>query len=482
MSSNCDSSRDTAGVCSRPRLSLTLWFAFSNAASTFLILAMIALLLYLGLATQLKEQNHLYLHDEVNMLGSMIRNDGINDAIREGNVDQHGEEYVKHFIRVLDRSGRVLVETEGMTEVAPSLCFGKPLRDGRPGVDNVWRSESGKTVIGTAEWIDLGKRNGEQGVLEVALDTTNVNQILEGYRIKIYGVLSLGFLLCVLVSFMIARNGMRPLREMTGIIRGITVSNLRARIAADGWPEELHTVASATNMMLDRLENSFSRLYNSARNLSHKIRTPLTILKGEAEIALSRPRSAEELCGVIASSLEEHSRLQRLIENILFLGDAEIGKYQIVPLQFESREELENVVDFYTPWAEEKELSISCHGSASVLADPPLFRKAAAALLSNALTYNSPGGEVELRLRQSKAGGAELSVTDAGCGIAESELSKVFDRFYRIYATRYMDPHGTGLGLPIAKAVMELHGGSIEIRSAAGKGTTVTLSFPDPVQ
>jgi hypothetical protein len=142
MSSKSDNwPDDGAGApCSSPRLSLTLWFAFSNAISAFLILAVIALLLYFGLATQLKEQNHLYLHDEVNMLESMIRNDGVGDAIHEGRLDQRGQEYVKHFIRVVDPSGRVLAETEGMAAVAPSLCFGKPLRDGRPGVDSVWYS------------------------------------------------------------------------------------------------------------------------------------------------------------------------------------------------------------------------------------------------------------------------------------------------------------------------------------------------------
>jgi two-component system, OmpR family, heavy metal sensor histidine kinase CusS len=232
------------------------------------------------------------------------------------------------------------------------------------------------------------------------------------------------------------------------------------------------------NSMLDRLQDSFERLYNSARNLSHKIRTPLTILKGEAEVALSRNRSVDELEQVILSSLEENNRLVRLVENILFLATAEMGRFQTEPVPLDVRSEIEKVVDFYTPFAEEKEISIDCQGDAQILADPTQFRKGIAALLSNALIYSEPGATVTFTVRQAQGLSGEIEVRDSGCGIAESEHEKVLDRFYRIYATRFMDPHGTGLGLPIVKAIMDLHHGDFQIASVPGRGTCVTLRFP----
>jgi len=460
--------------------SLTLWLALSSSLSAFFILALISLALYLGLASQLKNQNHLYLHDEVNALERMLHaRVGDEAVLDEITPDQSGQEYVKHYIRLLDKREQLIIETSRMDLVAPHERFKLPLKDGRPGVDRQWRTETGKLVLATSVWVDLGKGTGEQGILEVALDITNVLGILEDFRIKIYGALFVGFFFCVGVNLVIAHRGTRPLRKMSQQVRGISVSNLQARIAGSDWPRELDQLVVATNLMLDRLQDSFERVYNSARNLSHKMRTPLTIMRGEAEVALSRERSVEELQNVIVSGLEENRRLERLVDNILFLSNAEMGKFERHAVQLDVGCEIDKVMDFYSPAAEDKGIVITCRGNALLVADPALVRKAVAALLSNAITFNVAGGTVRFSVRQGEGGSGEISVTDDGCGIAEEEQEKIFDRFYRIYTTRYLDPHGTGLGLPIAKAIMDLHHGSISVTSNLSYGTTVTLKFPD---
>jgi two-component system, OmpR family, heavy metal sensor histidine kinase CusS len=459
--------------------SLTLWLALSSSLSACFILALISLLLYLGLASQLKNQNHLYLHDEVNTLERMLHSRaGDEEVLDEVTPDQSGEEYVKHYIRILDKHEQTIIETRGMDLVARHEQFKLPLKDGRPGVDRQWRTGTGISVLATSVWVDLGKGTGEQGILEVALDVTNVLGILEDFRFKIYGALFGGFLLCIGVSLAIAHRGTRPLREMTQQVRGISISNLEARLAGNNWPRELDQLMVATNLMLARLQDSFERVYNSARNLSHKMRTPLTIMRGEAEVALSRERSVEELQNVMISGLEENRRLERLVENILFLANAEMGKFERNPAQLDLSCEIDKVIDFYSPAAEDKGIGITCQGQALLTADPALVRKAVAALLSNAITFNAPGGTVRFSVRQGEGGSGEVSVSDDGCGIAREEQEKIFDRFYRVYATRYLDPHGTGLGLPIVKAIMELHHGTISIKSDPSLGTTVTLKFP----
>ena len=484
MSSNCaeGATAPIRPAPSRPGWSLTLRLTLSIALSAFFIVALIATLLYGGLVAQLQTQNHSCLHDEIGIVEGMIRSEGIDQALDdELGPEQNGVEYARRFIRLVGNDGRVVAETPNMIEVAPPASFAVSLRDGRPGVDKSWRAANGSLMLGTSEWVLLGKPSGMQGLLQVALDVTNVDNILTGYRHKIYGLLFPGFLLCVGVSYAIARKGTRSLGEMAGLVRRVTACNLEERICGSDWPRELNVLADATNHMLDRLDDSFSRLYNSATNLSHKMRTPLTILRGEAEVALSRERTVEELRDVIASSLEENDRLTRLIDNILFLSNAEMGKLHAMHSEMEMRGELDRVVDFYLPFAEEKGITLTCLGSAELSADASLFRKAASSLISNALTYNAPGGTVELVLRQVGEHSGELSVTDSGCGIAETEMTKIFDRFYRVYATRFRDPHGTGLGLPIAKAIMELHNGTIEVQSRPGQGTTVSLIFPAPV-
>ena len=461
-------------------LSLTLWFALSNSLSAFFILALIALLLYVGLAAQLKNQNHLYLHDEVSMMERMIRSHGRDALLADEIDDHHGDQYVKHYTRLMDKNERILAESPGMRAAASHSRFRPAVRNGRPGVDTLWRNADNNLMLGTSVWVDLGRGTGEQGILDVALDVTNVDNILTSYRHKIYVALAVGLILSVAGSLAIARRGTRPLREMTRSIRLVTVSTLDERISGSDWPSELATLAAATNLMLERLQDSFERLHNTAINLSHKMRTPLTILKGEAEVALSRERTVEQLQDVIVSSLEENGRLVRLVDNILFLSDAELGKFQSFACAMDAGAEIEKVIDFYSPAAEDKGITIQCRGNASLHADAPLFRKAAAALISNAIIYNAPGGSVEVQLSQGEGLSGELRVSDSGCGIAQEEKAKIFDRFYRIYGTRHHDPHGTGLGLPIVKAIMDLLDGGVAVQSEPGQGTTVTLSFSAP--
>ena len=466
---------------SRLRWSLTLWFTVFNSFAAFSVLALIAILLYLGLSSQLGNQNHLYLHDELSILHNMIRSEGVGDALAsEADSDQHGQEYVKHYIRIIDRGGQVLLETPGMTEAAPHRQFSAPLRDGRPGIDRTWRNASGNLVLGAAEWVTLNHDSGEQGVLEVALDVTNVQFILEGYRAKIYVTLFVGLLLCLLASRLIALRGTRPLQEIATMFSRVSVANLDERVEDVNWPTEIRVLAHATNRMLDRLSDSFARLNTSARNLSHKMRTPLTIMKGEAEVALSRERSVEELQQVILSGLEENSRLVRLIDNILFLSNVEQGKTECRKDLLSAVSEIEKVLQYYGPLAEDRNIEIRCHGDVRINADSSLLRKLTAALISNAITYNAPNGSIDLHLCLAEGDCGVITVSDTGCGIAPGEISRCFDLFYRIYATRYMDPHGTGLGLPIARAIMNLHKGEITVTSQPGRGTTVTLKFPAP--
>ena len=424
----------------------------------------------------MENQNRHYLHDELHILKMIVVTHGGTDPLREISDGHAGAEYIQHYIRVVDEAGAVVLETPGMGQVLRASGSSLSTR----GVDVTHRTASGRLILWRTEPLQV--MPGREATVQVALDVSNVEAILKVYRQRIALALLIGFLLCLAVSYAIARQGTRPLRRMTEVVRRISASNLEERIPVDGLPRELNMLAGDFNNMLERLGNSFRRLHLSATNLSHKLRTPLTIMRGEAEVALSRDRSVEELQEVIASSLEEVGRLMRLAQSILFLADAEIGKLSVQREQVDCREEADQVVEYYFPFAEEKGIQLSCEGSAAAVADPKLFRKLLGALLSNAVTYNAPGGKVVLKLGQGEDGSAEVSVTDSGCGIAPGEVEKIFDRFYRIYSTRHMDPHGTGLGLPIAKGIMELHSGRITVESVPGEGTTVTAVFPPQSQ
>lgn len=481
MSSNPADPPPSAAAPTRPRgsWSMTVRLAVLSAVSSFVILALVSIQMYFQLANHLKEQNYRYLKDETETLGAMAVFPEFEEMVAtEMHIEHAGEEYLTHYVRLLDTKGAKsgFIETPGMGNILPPGLFPLPGKDVKAGTMVAVRNPGGASFIVTALLLDTG--HVRQQILQVGLDVTNVETILAGYRSRLALTLVAGFLLCALTGLAVARRGTRPIRQIMEKARQITVTNLNERLGDANWPRELNNLAGALNGMLDRLEDSFGRMYHSVANLTHKLRTPLTILQGEAEIALGRERSAEELREVVESSLEECGRLSRLVDNIIFVAQAETGKLQPVPIKISAGTEIDKVLDFYDPLAEEKGIAVTREGNATLMADPAMFRKALTHLLTNALTF-TPGGEtVVISVRQGDDRYVELAVTDTGCGIAEQEMPQIFDRFYRVYTTRYLDSHGSGLGLPLVKTIMELHNGTVEVKSQPARGTTVILRFP----
>jgi two-component system, OmpR family, heavy metal sensor histidine kinase CusS len=480
MSSSPADPADVAGRTSPPRRtwSLSLRLALLTAVSSFAILTVISVQMYLLLVNHLTERNKSYLRDEVETLAQMARLRGFSETLAmEMHIEPVGEEYVTHYVRLLNNKGEPVLATPNMESLLPRELFPPAEKRGKVGEAVGARARDGSSFILTTVRLD-GEKEQNGWVLQVALDVTNVEKILDGYRNKLAITLAIGFLLCVGAGFAIARRETRPIREITEKARVITASSLDERLSGEDWPQELNSLAAAMNGMLDRLQDSFRRLDISVANLTHKLRTPLTVLRGEAELALGRERSAEELREVIESSLAEYERVSTLIDNIVLIAQAESGRLHPVRIKIKARAEIDKLLDFYGPLAEEKEIAIALEGDATLSADPTLFRKAIAKLISNALTYTPSGGRAVISVRQQEDRSVEIMVTDNGCGIAEEEIPRVFDRFYRVYSTRYTDPHGSGLGLPIVKTIMELHNGVIEVRSRVGQGTTAVLIFP----
>lgn len=230
--------------------------------------------------------------------------------------------------------------------------------------------------------------------------------------------------------------------------------------------------------MLDRLQDSFTRLSQFSADLAHELRTPINNLRGEAGVALSKARTTEEYRRTLESSLEEYARLARLIDNMLFLARADgRAASHLTRSSFDARKEIEGVCEFYEALAEDRGVEVCCEGHGAVNADPVLFRQAVSNLLSNALNYTPRSGRVLFRLREHDRA-FEVCVSDSGCGIPPEHLPHIFDRLYRVDSSRSQHPNGAGLGLAIVKSIMTLHEGAVEAQSTAGQGTSITLRFP----
>jgi len=280
-----------------------------------------------------------------------------------------------------------------------------------------------------------------------------------------------------LIAIIVTRRGLRPLREMTQSLGRIGPDQLKERIGSTGWPRELQPLAIAFDQMLKRLDDSFTRLSQFSADLAHELRTPIANMLGEAQVALTRDRSAAEYRETIESTVAECERLSRIVDNLLFVARVDAAREPIARKQFDARAAVEKIADFYQTAAEDHHVTITCSGNGQIYADPDLFERAVGNLLENALRFTAEHGSIGVSVSKHNSD-FEVAVHDNGSGISAEHLPHVFDRFYRAESSRGSD--GAGLGLALVKSIVDLHGGSAIIESNPGSGTTVKLKFPLP--
>lgn len=460
-----------AGSSRSPSITLRLTLLF--AGTTFGIVLLSATVLYWSLAGSLRSEDVRLLRENALLLEEKLQRHPDRPSILQEEIvlEPATGRLEPFYARVVD-SGSTVIETPRMQEVVPPALF-----TSGGGVETVaWRSPRGRTLL--LHSIPAGERSGVR--IQVALDVTHDSIILARYRRVLLAVLLVATLSAALAGLAIARRGLHPLARITGTMRKISASRLDQRMGARRWPAELADLAAVFDDMLDRLQDAFGRLTRFSADLAHELRTPLTNLRTEAEVALGRTRSGEEYRAVVESSLEEYERLTELIDRLLFLARAESGAAGLKRRPIAAEEEAAAVVDFYSALAEDTGVILGCSGRASLQVDPTFFRRALGNLVSNALAHTSRGGEVRVRIRDAERQ-VLVEVTDTGCGIAPEHLPRLTDRFYRVDPARTSNGAGAGLGLSLVRTIAELHGGSLELTSETGVGTTATLMFPRDV-
>jgi two-component system heavy metal sensor histidine kinase CusS len=316
-------------------------------------------------------------------------------------------------------------------------------------------------------------------VIQVAMDRTQEEALLAGYRWHSGLALGTALVFCAGAGYLIARQGLRPLADITATARRIRSTTLNERIDDGGLPAELRVLAATFNDMLDRLEESFERLARFSADIAHELRTPVNNLRGEAEVALGKQRAPEEYREVLGSCLEECGRLTRLIDNLLFLARAESGQAAPTGEVLDMGRELTGVRDFFEAAAAEAGVTLVVQAPPGVVAelDRTLLQRAVGNLVANGLAHTPPGGTVTLTATP-EGDTVRVEVVDTGTGIAPEHLPHVFDRFYRADPSRSSTSGNIGLGLALVKGIAVLHGGAVTISSTPGQGTRVSLVVP----
>jgi len=283
--------------------------------------------------------------------------------------------------------------------------------------------------------------------------------------------------LVVVGAWWIARRSLSPVFRLRQAAAAITARDLSYRLADDGLPAELRELATSFNRMLERLEEGVSRLFQFSGDLAHEMRTPISNLLGKTQVTLSKVRPGDEYRSVLESNVEELERLGRLVDDMLFLAQADHAQAALQWETVDLKREAARIAEFFEPVAEEQEIVVHINGAGVIQADRLMIQRAISNLMSNAIRHTPRGGTVTVRITETSGAGTTLSVSNTGESIPPEHFPHLFERFYRADPGCSRTHGGTGLGLAIVKSIMTLHGGNANAESGPGGITSFHLAF-----
>ncbi len=456
----------------RAPLSLTARFAVLFAAFAASLLLLVGLVLERAVEVHFNELDEHELAAKQIMIGNLLARIDSADAF-EAMGQRLDDALVGHdqvAVLMRDETGKQLYA------MRPER-FGTAQRHGAPLTVGVrhWREGEVEHIGREAAFvIPLPEPVAVRAL--IALDISHHTHFLTEVRNRLWVAISVAALLAAGLGWLAARKGLAPMRRVTSTARRLSAERLGERLSETDAPAEMLELVEAFNGMLDRLEASFARLSDFSADIAHELRTPVSNLMTETQVALSRARTADEYRETLHSNLEEFERLARMIADMLFLAKADNG---LLPRPAETvalEAEAQALAEFYEALAEERLVRLRVSGAATVIGDRLMLRRAVSNLVSNALRHASPGGTVEIRIGQ-EGGVVRLAVANPGDPIPAEHLPLLFERFHRVDSSRTRQGEGAGLGLAITRSIVEAHGGRVEAESAGGV-TTFSLYLP----
>jgi two-component system heavy metal sensor histidine kinase CusS len=386
---------------------------------------------------------------------------GANDETLERAVSgQHGVYY-----SVLDTTGRtVYAEADGPL-LSRFVASHSPIDLADPREMSIWQ-EGGTSYRGAAVRVEGNASLGSNTyIIAVAIDIGVHLSFLESFRRIQLWTSCVVLAIAILVAWLAVKWGHIPIRRAAARVRAITSSKLHVRLNPTEVPIELEDLVTSFNDMLGRIEDGFVQLSNFSADIAHELRTPVTNLTTQTEVALGQARSADEYREVLYSNLEEFGRMSGMISGMLFLAQTENDAASLRLADVDLAESVRALFEYFEAWAEERGVSLDLQGKVGLIrGDEEMLRRAIGNLLSNAIRYSPRGAAVTVTLSQDEWR-TTVGVENAGEKIPSEALHRIFDRFYRADPSRQRKGEGSGLGLAIVKSVVEAHGGAVHVVS-----------------
>ncbi|MFM0379959.1 heavy metal sensor histidine kinase [Paraburkholderia strydomiana] len=371
--------------------------------------------------------------------------------------------------------------------IEPSYNYGKPIEGSTVktwpgGYARVRPAGGGEDMLTTTVSIP-GYSTRPPMQLQVASSYSPNIRTMRVFGFALAALSALGSLAVLLLSYSVTRIGLAPLTRLTRDASAVSPNNRSQRLNTTSLPHELNDLANSFNGALERLDGAYCRLESFNADVAHELRTPVTILIGQTEVALTRNRSVDDLRHTLQSNLEEFERMRAIINDMLFLARADQGERATGLVEVSLAAEVAHTLEFLEIPLEEARVHARLHGDAAAHVNRSLFGRACTNLLMNAIQHCQPGAQINVRIVRDGQQ-VRIEVANPGEPIEPGVLEHLFDRFYRAEASRTNSRENHGLGLAIVKAIAEMHRGSVSVQSANGVNTfafSIAASLADSV-
>ncbi|WP_339450944.1 heavy metal sensor histidine kinase [Pseudomonas sp. EA_5y_Pfl2_R50] len=435
------------------RLSLSSRLALLFAACTAVVS------LFAGVLFNRASEAHFIELDQQQMDGRLI---GLRRALQDVEPAQRETRLVDELSRQADLSLRI-TGSDGQREYDSSPRIPEDLPQ-QSGLSKISSSGTDYRVLNAPLYPD----RPDSPQLTLLLDITHHQHFLQRMQHLIWLTVGLSAVATALLGAWAARSGLRPLRRMSAVARGISAQSLNARLPEDQMPPELAEMAHSFNAMLARLDDSFQRLSGFSADIAHELRTPLSNLLTHTQVTLTRPRPIEDYREALHSNLEELQWMAQLVNDMLYLAKADHGLLMPSREPLALADEADVLLEFFAPLAEDAGVRLTREGNARIEGDRSMLRRALSNLLDNALRFTPNEGAVNVRITDLLSV-VRVTVENSGEEISAQWLPRLFDRFYRADPARQEgSSEHAGLGLAITQSIIRAHGGQIHCESQAG--------------
>lgn len=454
------------------RLRLTLWY-FLAVAITMFSIGGICLMMVHNAINNLEDNE---LQQRVRSVKRFIESRPeqettaqLGDEMKDAFEDSHGNKW----LQVIDEHGEWLYRSKHVAAVYPTLAL--PQNIAGEGKYFIYTTEA----LAVRALIEPITVRGTRYTVQTGITLNKPLDILSNFRSQIFLLTTLGLIVSSIAGYFMSRKALSPIAAIAHEAQRINDRNLHSRLPVPPARDEISDLSRTLNQMLERINNAFASVRTFTGNASHELRTPISLMRTEIEVALLSPRDSDEYRAILRRLLDETVRMTNLVENLLSLARAD-GGAEIITLTPVKVEEIFHqstcVWDIAMHNAGIQLNVIMPDAGISVLCDASSIQRLLSILLENASKFSPEGGSVELRSRVTESS-VIFSVQDTGIGITPEDLPRIFDRFYRAAPINVTSPVGSGLGLSLAKWIAERHSTELKVESMPGKGSTFSFEL-----